>query len=544
MVRIMFFTGILFVIAANAIIGLYEPAVWWSMIVCGPLIIIGLRDCLQTRQAIRRNYPVLGNLRYLFEKIRPEINQYFIESNSDGAPFTRERRSMIYQRSKNALDTLPFGTQKDVYKVGYEWVNHSMLPSEVDYKELRVRIGSEACTRPYDCSIFNISAMSYGSLSNNAVMALNQGARAGDFAHNTGEGSITPYHQQGGDLIWQIGTGYFGCRTHDGVFDPELFKKNAAQDCVKMIEIKISQGAKPGHGGILPGSKVDEEVAQIRNVPVGKDVLSPPAHSRFSTPHELLDFIEELRTLSNGKPVGIKLCVGKRREFLALCKAMHKRGVVPDYICVDGAEGGTGAAPLEFSNHIGCPLSEGLIFVHNALVGIGMRDEVKIISAGKIASAFDIIKRLALGADICYSARAFMMSLGCIQALRCNHNDCPTGVATQKASLINGLVVSDKNKRVHNYHDATVESVAEMLGAMGLHSTENLRPWHIMRRVNSFTVHHYGEIYHYLKDGDLLSTDIPKDYRRAWESSSDEKFDFHGADLNTRKYHSKIRKAL
>lgn len=535
MARLIFFIILILVVAANAIIGLVYPHIWWSMLVLGPLFLLGIRDCFQTRQAIRRNYPVIGNLRYFFELIRPEINQYFIESNTDGSPFTRERRSMIYQRSKNALDTLPFGTQQNVYQVGYEWLNHSMLPCDVDHHTLRVRVGSDACSRPYDSSILNISAMSYGALSKNAVMALNQGARTGKFAHNTGEGGISPYHQQGGDLIWQIGTGYFGCRTEEGSFDPELFKKNAAQDAVKMIEIKISQGAKPGHGGILPASKVSEEVSRIRNVPLGKDVISPPAHSRFSTPLELLDFIAELRELSGGKPVGIKLCVGKRREFLALCKAMSKRKVYPDFISVDGAEGGTGAAPLEFSNHIGCPLSEGLIFIHNALIGIGIRDQIRIISSGKIASGFDIIKRLALGADICYSARAFMMSIGCIQALRCNQNDCPAGVATQKASLANGLVVSDKNTRVANYHDATVESVAEMLGAMGLSNTEVLRPWHIVRRVNSFDVQHYGEIYNYLKNGALLEETVPKEYRRAWESCSEESFEFSGGAHGTRR---------
>lgn len=535
MARLIFFMILIMVIAANAVIGMAYPLIWWSMLLFGPLSLLGILDCIQTKHAVRRNYPVIGNLRYLFEMIRPEINQYFVESNTEGRPFSRERRSMIYQRSKGALDTLPFGTQKDVYRVGYEWVNHSILPCEVDPKTLRVRIGSKDCTQPYDCSILNISAMSYGSLSKNAVIALNQGARAGEFAHNTGEGSITPYHKQGGDLIWQIGTGYFGCRTEDGTFNPELFKENAAQDAVKMIEIKISQGAKPGHGGILPASKVTEEISRIRNVPLGKDVISPPAHSRFTTPHELLDFITELRELSGGKPIGIKLCVGKRREFLALCKAMSKRKVYVDFITVDGAEGGTGAAPLEFSNHIGCPLSEGLIFIHNALVGIGVRDEIRIISSGKIASAFDIIKRLALGADVCNSARAFMMSVGCIQALRCNQNDCPTGVATQKASLVSGLVISDKNRRAANYHDATVEGVAEMLGAMGLSNTEDLRPWHIMRRVNAFNAQHYGEIYNYLKDGALLEEEVPEGYRRAWESCGDETFEFNGEALRTRK---------
>ena len=443
MARKLFFLISIIVILSIVTCALFKSWVWYLLIPVLPLVVIGIRDCIQTRHAIKRNFPLIGNFRYLFEEIRPEINQYFVESNTDGVPFSRERRSMVYQRAKSTLDTLPFGTQKDVYEEGYEWVNHSMIPNTVNPERLRVTVGGPDCTQPYDCSIFNISAMSYGALSKNAIMALNEGAQMGHFAHNTGEGGVTPYHLRGGDLIWQIGTGYFGCRKPDGTFDPAAFAHCAKQDAVKMIELKISQGAKPGHGGILPGSKVDAEIASIRKVPLGEDVISPSAHSAFSNPTELLQFVRQLRELSNGKPVGFKICVGKRREFLSVCKAMISTGITPDFIVVDGGEGGTGAAPLEFSNHIGCPLNEGLIFVHNALVGIGKRDDIKIISAGKIASAFDMIKRLALGADICYSARAFMLALGCIQALRCNHNNCPTGVATQDKTLVSGLVVSD-----------------------------------------------------------------------------------------------------
>ena len=533
---------IFFLLSILSVIGIcsaayYTSWAWYAFIPVAPLILIGIYDCVQSKHAIRRNFPVIGNLRYFFEEIRPEINQYFIESNTDGAPYSRERRSMVYQRAKSALDKLPFGTQKDVYADGYEWVNHSMAPTQIDEHALRVRIGGPDCTQPYDASILNISAMSYGALSKNAVQALNQGAKMGAFAHNTGEGGVSPHHLQGGDLIWQIGTGYFGCRKSDGTFDAASFATCAKQDTVKLIEVKLSQGAKPGHGGILPGSKVDAEIAAIRKVPIGKSVLSPPAHSAFDSPIGLLEFIKQLRELSGGKPVGFKLCVGKRREFLAICKAIIETNILPDFIVVDGGEGGTGAAPLEFSNHIGCPLSEGLIFVHNALVGIGRRNDIKIISAGKIASAFDIIKRLALGADICYGARSFMLALGCIQALRCHQNNCPTGVATQDKNLVNGLVVSDKNKRVAAYHDRTIEGVAEMLGAMGLHGAHELRPWHILRRIDNVSVKHYGEIYDYLDELELLRSDIPNTYRRAWNAAQADSFSYSGPDISTRKHH-------
>ena len=507
---------------------LYAPGVLWVYVLIGPILIVGIHDLLQTKKTILRNYPVIGHFRYLLEEIRPEIQQYFIESNISGRPFHREDRSLIYQRSKRALDTLPFGTQKNLYEVGYEWVNHSMSPKHVDPQDLRITVGGPDCKQPYSMSLMNISAMSYGALSKQAIMALNQGAKMGGFAHNTGEGGISPYHQQGGDLIWQIGTGYFGCRTPDGNFCEETFQKRANLDEVKMIEIKVSQGAKPGHGGILPAAKVSKEISEIRDVPMGKDILSPPAHTAFSTPKEMMLFIKKLRELSNGKPIGFKLCVGKRREFLAVCKAMIITGVTPDFITVDGGEGGTGAAPIEYSNHIGCPLVEGLIFVHNALQGSGLRERIKVIASSKVSTGFGIIKRIAVGADACYSARAMMMSLGCIQALKCNSNDCPTGVATQDPSLSTGLVVSAKNKRVANFHKETINSVAEMLGSMGLKHSSELQPWHIMRRVNFTTVQHYGELYRYLKPADLIKGVIPDHFQRAWDASTPDSFQHSG----------------
>ncbi len=463
----------------------------------------------------------------MLEMIRPEIQQYFIESNTEGAPFSREQRSLVYQRSKKVLDTIPFGTQLDVYEEGYEWINHSMVPTKVDASQLRIQIGGKNCTQPYLASILNISAMSYGSLSQNAILALNGGAKDGGFAHNTGEGGLSHYHQTpGGDLIWQIGTAYFGCRDEHGAFSEALFKKQAQLDAIKMIEIKLSQGAKPGHGGILPKEKLTPEIAKIRGVSMGKDIISPPGHSAFSTPIEMMEFVERLRSLSGGKPVGIKLCLGRRREFLAVAKAMVETGITPDYIAVDGGEGGTGAAPVEFSNHIGTPGVEALIFVHNVLKGMGLRDQVKVIASGSVTSGFGIIKRLALGADLIYSARAFMLSLGCIQALRCNANVCPAGVATQDPYLTAGLVVEDKRKRVRNFHQVTLDEVAHMIGAMGLSHSSDLHPWHIMRRVNQWEIKHYGEIFDYLSDGSLLNREeVPQAYARAWRMAKAESFE-------------------
>jgi glutamate synthase domain-containing protein 2 len=526
-VRRLFLAIAFSVTAALCALTCWKPGFGWALAAWVPLLAAGFQDYFQTSKAIRRNFPVIGRFRYWLEAIRPEINQYFIESNTEGAPFSREQRSVVYQRAKKAVDTLPFGTQQDVYAVGYEWIPHSLAPTKVELAQMRVRVGGPGCRQPYSASVLNISAMSYGALSRNAILALNGAAKDGGFAHNTGEGGLSPYHlEPGGDLIWQVGTGYFSCRNPDGTFSPERFRDNAQDPRVKMIELKLSQGAKPSHGGILPARKVTEEISKIRGVPMGADVLSPPAHTAFDSPTGLLEFIAHLRELSGGKPVGFKFCLGKRREFIAICKAMVKTGITPDYIAVDGGEGGTGAAPLEFSNHVGSPGIDALVFVHSALVGFGLRDRIRLFNSGKVTSGFDVIKRLALGADAIYSARAMMMALGCIQALRCNTNHCPTGVATQDPSLVAGLVVTDKRKRVANFHHETVASVRHMLEAMGLPGPSALRPWHIMKRVGPYETKHYGQIFQYLRRGDLLRLPVPDAFRMAFEGASPDTFQY------------------
>ena len=513
------------IIALSAVAIYFIPLTALVWVLLGPVFLLGAHDYTQKKRTILRNFPVLGRVRFIFEKIRPEIYQYFIESDQNGVPFSREHRSLVYARSKNQLSTIPFGTKIDIYEEGYEFVNHSISPQHISTSELTVQIGESTCRQPYKASLLNISAMSFGSLSPNAVIALNEGAKVGGFAHNTGEGSISQYHKRGGDLIWQIGTGYFGCRTEDGKFNPDLFKKKASLDSVKMIEIKLSQGAKPGHGGILPKEKITPEIAEIRGVSGKEDVNSPPAHSAFSTPEELMKFTASLRKLSGGKPVGIKLCIGKRREFLSLCKAMISTGEHPDFIAVDGGEGGTGAAPLEFCNHIGSPLKESLIFVNNTLTGFGIRSKIKVIASGKITTGFEVLSYLAIGADLCYSARAFMLSLGCIQALKCNSNECPVGVATQNPELVGGLVPEAKSIRVATYHNKTLASIAEILGTMGLKHPSDLRPWHIMRRIDRQTIKHYGELYEFIPKDSLLQKPYPPSFARAMALASSHSFD-------------------
>ena len=519
--RTAFLVFVAVIVMLSVVMLFVAPSALWTWVLLGPVIALGFYDFFQEKRSIPRNFPVLGHLRYLFEFIRPEIYQYFIESDTSGVPFDRDQRSLVYQRAKGERDTVPFGTKKDLYEPGYEWVNHSIVPVEHKPEGMRITIGGEQCRKPYSASLLNISAMSFGSLSENAILALSQGAAKGNFAHNTGEGGISRYHREGGgDLIWQVGTGYFGCRNLDGTFCESLFKEEVADDQVKMVELKLSQGAKPGHGGILPAAKLTREIAEIRKVPMGHDVLSPPGHSAFSTPIGLLEFIAKLRELSGGKPIGFKLCVGKRREFLAVCKAMVETGLLPDFITVDGGEGGTGAAPLEFSNHIGAPLFDGLIFVHNALVGFGLRKKIRVLASGKVTSGFGMVKRLALGADACNAARGMMLALGCIQALKCNSNECPVGVATQNPNLMAGLVPRQKYLRVANFHRETIESLCEMLGAIGLNSPSDLRPWHIMTRISQTEVRHYGEIYSYLQEGDLLKSPLPLAYERACNAAS------------------------
>lgn len=498
-------------IAFIACLGYFFPWTWWLLILAGPLIILGLVDIMQKKHAIMRNYPIVGRLRYLMEDIRPKIYQYFVESDIDGSPVNRVDRSTIYQRAKRELNSQPFGTQFNVYAEGYEWMAHSIQPRAFESmnKDPRVLIGGNECTQPYSASIFNVSAMSYGSLSSNAVESLNGGARLGNFAHNTGEGGISEHHlNQGGDIIWQIGTGYFGCRTEDGNFDETLFAEKCTTPQIKMIELKISQGAKPGHGGILPASKNTPEIAAIRHVKPHTTVASPPYHTAFSTPRNMVQFINRMRQLSGGKPVGFKLCIGQKKEFHAICKAMLETGCYPDFITVDGGEGGTGAAPPEFSNSVGMPLMDALAFVHDTLTGYNLRGKIKLIASGKVLTGYHILRALALGADACNSARAMMMALGCIQALICNTNRCPTGVATQDKWLMAGLVVDDKKHRVANYHRDTIESAVELTAAAGLESPHHITRGHISRRVFMNQVKTFEEIYPSVAAGSLLNGPI------------------------------------
>ncbi|MDQ0105839.1 glutamate synthase domain-containing protein 2 [Chitinophaga terrae (ex Kim and Jung 2007)] len=489
-------------------LGLLFPWVNWLLILVVPIVVMGLLDMFQKKHAIMRNYPIVGRMRFWMEALRPKIYQYFVESDIDGSPINRVDRSTIYQRAKRELNSQPFGTQFNVYAEGYEWMAHSIQPRNFDKmeKDPRVLFGGRDCKQPYSASILNVSAMSYGSLSSNAVQALNGGAKLGNFAHNTGEGGISDFHlKQGGDIIWQIGTGYFGCRDANGNFSPSLFAEKTALPQVKMIELKISQGAKPGHGGILPAAKNTPEIAAIRHVEPYTTVFSPPYHTAFGNPKEMMYFIKQMRELSEGKPVGFKLCIGQPREFYAICKAMIETDIYPDFITVDGGEGGTGAAPPEFSNSVGMPLMDGLAFVHDTLVGFNIRHHMKLIASGKILTGFHILRAMALGADTCNSARAMMMALGCIQALVCNTNKCPTGVATQDKWLAAGLVVDDKKQRVANYHQDTVESAVELAGAAGLRHPHDVTRSHIYRRVFMNEIRTFEDIYPAASAGSLLN---------------------------------------
>lgn len=484
-------------IATVTLLGEYvSPAFYWAFLVILPLVGLGLMNAFQKRRAILRNYPVIGMLRYFFEEIRPEIQQYFVENDTDGTPFPRDVRSVVYQRAKRERDTVPFGTQKDLYKAGSEWVHHSLRPHHIEPSTLRVTIGNHQCKQPYSASILNISAMSYGSLSSAAIRSLNGGAKIGGFYHNTGEGGLTPHHlEEGGDIVWQIGTGYFSCRHTDGTFDPEKFRERSRHPNVKMIEIKLSQGAKPSHGGILPAAKVTKEIAEIRGVVIGKDVNSPPAHSEFDSAEGLIRFVAKLRDLSDGKPIGFKLCIGHPAEFTSICRAMKKLEIYPDFITVDGAEGGTGAAPLEFTNSLGMPWAEGLTLVRDTLDLMDLKKHIQIVTSGKVTAGFGILKALAMGADVVNSARGMMLALGCIQARKCNTNLCPAGVATTDKNLARGLVISDKRNRVANYHGQTVKAFAELLGACGLKSPKKLKRSHILRRTESGSITDYEAMY-------------------------------------------------
>jgi len=501
----------------------------WPVVVIGAgLALVGFNDLRQERHAVRRNYPVIGHIRYLAEAIRPEIRQYLLEDDDDRVPFSRAQRSLVYARAKNEGGEKAFGTLIDVYGDGYEFISHSTRPAPTaDPAGFRLNIGGPQCRQPYSASIFNISAMSFGALSANAIRALNKGAAKGRFAHDTGEGSISPYHREnGGDLIWELGSGYFGCRTDDGLFDPEKFATQAESAQVKMVEIKLSQGAKPGHGGILPAHKVSPEIAATRGVPIGRDCVSPSRHSAFSTPIELMRFIERLRDLSGGKPVGFKLCVGHPWEFMGMVKAMLETGILPDFIVVDGKEGGTGAAPLEFTDHLGVPLREGLLFVHNTLIGAGLRDRIRIGAAGRVVSAFDIASLLALGADWVNAARGFMFAIGCIQSQSCHTNRCPTGVATQDPLRQKALVVPDKAERVFNFHRNTLKALAEMLAAAGLDHPSKLGPHHLAKRINATEIRLFSQIHFAMRPGALLEGGVTSSfYADSWKMASAESFD-------------------
>ncbi|EKE82913.1 FMN-binding glutamate synthase family protein [Idiomarina xiamenensis] len=505
----------------------YNYHIGWLLLISIPVLVIAFSDRLQKSHSLLRNYPFFAHARWLTEAIRPYFRQYLMESETSGRPISRMYRSIVYQRAKNSLDTIPFGTKVDTNRVGYEWIGHSITahsPKE-DPHHNRVQVGNQQCQQPYSASLLNISAMSFGALSNNAIRALNKGAKMGSFYHNTGEGGLSDYHlEHGGDVVWQIGTGYFGCRNKDGNFDAESFKEKAQLDAVKMVEIKLSQGAKPGHGGILPAAKNTQEIARIRQVPEGTDVLSPPSHTAFSTPQGLLEFVQQLRDLSGGKPVGFKLCVGNKSEFIAICKAMRERQIYPDFITVDGGEGGTGAAPLEYSNSIGMPLRDALVFVDDCLRGFDLREHVKIIASGKIFTAFHIVKYIALGADLCNSARGMMFALGCVQSLTCNTNRCPTGVATQDPRLAKGLVVSDKSVRVKNFHEKTVKATNELLSSVGLHSVTEVKRKHIFRRVTASTVLRFDEIYPVQAAGCFLRDEIPDKYRLYYDEAQADSF--------------------
>jgi glutamate synthase domain-containing protein 2 len=506
-------------------------ALWlWLALLFGVLTLIGYFDYYQHQHAIRRNYPVLAHLRFFLEYIRPEMRQYFIEADTEELPYSRVQRSIVYQRAKGVADNRPFGTQLNVYESQYEWMNHSIVPVEISSHDFRFTIGGANCKQPYNASVFNISAMSFGALSANAILALNAGAKRGNFYHDTGEGSISRHHrgtglQVGGDLVWEIGSGYFGCRNEQGGFDSEKFRENAISQQVKMIEIKLSQGAKPGHGGILPGAKVTAEIAEARGVPIGVDCISPARHTTFSTPVEMMHFVQKLRDLSGGKPIGIKLAIGHPWEWFGMVKAMLETGITPDFIVVDGGEGGTGAAPLEFTDHVGAPMREALMLVHNTLVGVNLRGKIKIGASAKIITAFDIVRALAMGADWCNAARGFMFALGCLQAQTCHTGQCPTGVTTQDPNRMRALVVPDKAERVFQFHKSTLIALKELLCAAGLAHPSQLGPEHVIRRVSSNEIRSLATLHKWVRPGELLSsaTDLPV-FKEFWDLARADSF--------------------
>ncbi len=523
---------LLVLVGLTALAGGGVPAIIGAVLLAAVLC-LGVYDLVQRRHSILRNYPVAGHLRFLFEAIRPEMQQYFIERNYDGRPFDRDTRTVIYERAKGIHGEQAFGTERDVADPGYEWLLHTNAPLDPPDEQPRVRVGGPQCTQPYEMALLNVSAMSFGALSANAIRALNGGARLGGFAHDTGEGGLTSYHlENGGDLIWEIGSGYFGARTKDGRFDPDAFAEKAAHDQVKCVSLKLSQGAKPGIGGVLPAAKVSAEIAEARGVPKGEKCVSPSHHSAFSTPRELVRFLAEMRRLAGGKPTGMKLCIGARHEFLAICKAMIEEGTGPDFIVVDGSEGGTGAAPQEYEDHVGTPLTEGLMMVHNALVGTGLRGRIRIGASGKVATGADIVKRLAQGADYTNAARAMMMAAGCIQAQVCHTNKCPVGVTTQDARRARALDVPDKTQRVHRFQEATVKQAQQIVGSMGLGDPSEVEPWMLIRRVDESRTSSFAELYEWLEPGALL-TGRPESWAADWERADPDSFKARRADRLT-----------
>ena len=524
--RNLFFYFVLIITLMLLFVGWHKHIYLWGLLITLPLLLLGIWDLFQAKHNLLRNYPIVGHFRWIFEHVRPQIHQYFIESNTGGRPFNRDDRTVVYERAKREGGIKPFGTESDVYSDDYRWINHSVSPKAYNKELYKVMIGNHQCSQPYHSSVLNISAMSFGSIGAKAILALNKGANQGDFAHDTGEGGISEYHtRHNGDLIWEIGTGYYGCRFENGSFNEDLFKQQANLDQVKMIEIKLSQGAKPGKGGMLPKEKITDEVADARKIPAGIDCISPPYHSAFSTPIELLEFILKLRKLSGGKPVGFKLCIGERFEFLAICKAMLKTDIFPDFIVVDGAEGGTGAAPLEFSDHVGTPLREGLLFVHNALVGINAREKIKIGASGQIITGFGMALNMALGADWCNSARGFMFALGCVQSQKCHTNRCPTGITTQNPARQRAIVVDDKATRVVNFHHHTVRAMGEMVAAAGLHHPTELCPRNVCYRLSSTVIRTADRVFSFLQPGELLEGTDQPGYREFWKMATADSFD-------------------
>ena len=505
-------TGILLV-AFSFMVAIHVLASFWLFIPLLLLIVVAF-DTFQNKSSLRKNYPLVGRLRYLLESVRPELRQYFFESELDGKPFNRRQRSIVYQRAKNVKQTISFGMHDDPNRIGYEWAAHTVYPKKADPATFRVVFGNFQCTHPYDSSIFNIGAMSYGAMSKTAIASLNKGAAKGNFAHNTGEGGISEYHLHGADIIWQIGTGYFGCRNNDGSFSESLFASNAALPEVKMIELKLSQGAKPGHGGLLPAQKNTPEIARIRNISPYKTVHSPSAHSAFGNARELVYFLGKLRHLSGGKPVGFKICIGRKEEFIEIIQAIDNVGIIPDFITIDGAEGGTGAAPLEFIDYMGMALVDALVFASNTLSEFDLKKHIKIIASGKMITAFDIAKTISLGADACYSSRGMMFALGCIQALICDSGKCPVGITTQDKSLYKGIDVTDKSERVANFHKNTMKALADFIGACGFEKTEELIPEIFFKRTKQNLNQSFAEIY-FKKDKINNGSHFIHDFKKA-----------------------------